>query len=253
MLASLFVLLPSKSENIYRSMWSTIKNLCPTACPSHIIVDFELASINAFREYFPDTTIKGCFFHLAQNVWRKTQEFGLQSRYKHDPLFALQIRMLPALAFATPTDIPELFSEIFIELPAEAYELAAYFESTYVGRYISSSNVVPSMFPLEMWNNHNLVHQGIPRTTNAVEAWHRSFNHLMSCQHPSIWKFIDIFKKEQGLVEVKHAFYISGRNPHKRSKYTYQERALRNLIDSYLSRPKLEFLKGVAYRFEFST
>ena len=75
----------------------------------------------------------------------------------------------------------------------------------------------------------------------------------MSCQHPSIWKFIDILKKEQGLVEVKHAFYISGRNPHKRSKYTYQERVLRNLIDSYLSRPKLEFLKGVAYRFEFST
>ena len=113
------------------------------------------------------------FFHLARNVCAR-QEFGLQSRYKQDPLFALQIRM------------PELFSEIFMEIPAEAYELAAYFESTYVGRYISSSNVVPSMFPLEMWNNHNLVHQGIPRTTNVLQAWHRSFNHLMSCQHPSI-------------------------------------------------------------------
>ena len=96
-----------------------------------------------------------------------------QSRYKQDSLFALNIRMLPALAFPNPTDIPELFSEIFIEIPAEAYELAAYFESSYVRRDISSSNVVPSMFPLEIWNNYNLVHQGIPRTTNAVDAWHR--------------------------------------------------------------------------------
>ena len=94
-----------------------------------------------------------------------------------------------------------------------------------------------------MWNNHYTVHQGIPKTTNGVEAWHRSFNHLMSCQQPSIWKFLEILKKEQGLVEVKHAFYLSGRNPHRRKSNTDKEKALKNLIDNYLSRPKLEFLK----------
>ena len=174
---SLFVLLPSKSENIYKIMWRRIKDLCPTACPSHIIVDFEKASINAFRENFPRTTIKGCFFNLTQNVWRKIQEFGLQSRYTQDPIFALKVRMLPALAFATPTDVLDLFTEVFMELPTEAYDLAIYFEKTYVGRHISSSIHVPSMFPTEMWNNHQLVNHGIPRTTNAIEAWHRSFNH----------------------------------------------------------------------------
>ena len=251
LLPSLFVLLPCKSENIYRTMWRMIKELCPTACPSHMIVDFEKAAINAFMEYFPDTAIKGCFFHLSQNIWRKVQEFGLQSRYQQDSVFALKIRMLPALAFATPTDIPELFTELFMEPPPEAYELASYFESTYIGRHIAGSIVIPSMFPIEMWNNHNLVHHGIPRTTNAVEAWHRGFNNLMSCQHPSIWKFIEVLKKEQGLTEIKHAFYLSGRNPAKRKCYTDNEKALRNLIDSYLSRPKLDFLKGIAYRFGF--
>ena len=54
-------------------------------------------------------------------------------------------------------------------------------------------------------------------TTHYIKkAWHRGFNNLMSCQHPSIWKFIEILKKEQGLTEIKHAFYISGRNPPKR-------------------------------------
>ena len=152
-------------------MWRKIQKLCSTACPSHIIVDFEKAAINSFMQYFPHTTIKGCFFHLTQNIWRKTQELGLQARYQQDSEFALKIRMLPALAFATPTDIPDLFTELFMELPPEAYELASYLESTYIGRHIASSIALPSLFPIEMWNNHYLVHHGIPRTTNAVEAW----------------------------------------------------------------------------------
>ena len=35
--------------------------------------------------------------------------------------------------------------------------------------------VIPSTFPLSMWNNQLMVHYGLPRTTNSVEAWHRSF------------------------------------------------------------------------------
>ena len=58
MLPSLFVLLPSKTEKIYRIMWNKIKVLCPTACPTHIIVDFEKGSINAFKESFPHTIVK---------------------------------------------------------------------------------------------------------------------------------------------------------------------------------------------------
>ena len=236
-------------------MWRKIKDLlCPRACPSHIIVDFEKASSNAFRENFPHTTIKGCFFPFDTECVAEDPRICSQSRYTQDPIFALKLRMLPALAFDTPTYVPDLFTEVFMELPTEAYNLAIYFETTmlYVEIYISSSIHVPNMFPIEMWNIHQLVNHGIPRTTNAIEAWHRSFNHLMSCQYPSIWKFINLLLKEQGLVEIKRAFYKSGSNPPKRKKYQGQEKALKILIDGYLTRPKLEFLKGIAYRFEFS-
>ena len=47
----------------------------------------------------------------------------------------IKVRMLPSLAFATPTEIPELFNQLFIELPPEAFDLALYFESTYIGRH----------------------------------------------------------------------------------------------------------------------
>ena len=135
---------------------------------------FRKGSNKRFRKPFPSNSGKRLFFHLTQNVWRKIQELGLKKKYQQDPSFALQIRMIPALAFATSTDVPELFNKLFMELPTDAYDLALYFESTYIGRHISDTPIViPRTFP--MWNNHLMVHYGLPRTTNSVEAWHRSF------------------------------------------------------------------------------
>ena len=113
-------------------MWNKVLDLFSTARPTHLIVDFEIASINAFSQYFLTSKVQGCFFHLCQNVLRKVQHFGLAARYKQDVEFAIQVRMLPALAFATPTDIPELFNNLFLQLPVEAYDLALYFEATVV-------------------------------------------------------------------------------------------------------------------------
>ena len=136
LLPCLFVLLSNKSENIYALMWNEIKILCPQECPSHLLVDFEQAAINAFYLNFPGTQVKGCFFHLTQNMWRKIQDLGLKTRYQQDSSFALQVRMIPSLAFATPTDVPHLFSELFATLPPETYDLALYFERTYIGRHM---------------------------------------------------------------------------------------------------------------------
>ena len=89
--------------------------------------------------------------------------------------------MIPALAFATPTYVPAVFNAFLWICLSDLYDLALYFESTYLGRQLANTPIVfPSTFPLEMWNNHLMVHQGLPRTTNAVEAWHRSFSTHMS-------------------------------------------------------------------------
>ena len=120
-------------------MWIKVSDFCPDACPTHLIVDFEKAAINAFSAHFPNTHVKVCFFHLCQNVWRKIQQFCLATRYKQDTEFAIKVRMLPSLAFAIPTDIPELLNQLFLDLPPEAYDLALYFESTYIGRHTANS------------------------------------------------------------------------------------------------------------------
>ena len=170
-LPPLFILLSNKSENIFVRMWEQIKILCPNECPSHLIVDFQLAAINSFSLNFPGTQNKGCFFHLTQNLLRKIQEFGLKARYQQGSSFALQVRLIPSIAFATPTYVPDLFSELFATLPPESYGLALDFERTYIGRHmINSPIVVLPLFPVKMWNNHFMVHHILPRTTYSVEA-----------------------------------------------------------------------------------
>ena len=109
----------------------------------------------------------------------------------------------------------------------------------------------PPLFPMETWNNHFMVQHGLPRTNNTVEAWYRSFACHMSCHHLSIWRFLTILNKEQGLVEVKQALYISGRNPSKRRYFEEREKELKNLVENYLLRPKSEFLRGISYHLTF--
>ena len=84
-------------------------------------------------------------------------------------------------------------------------------------------------------------------TTNAVEAWHRSFNSTVGCHHPTIWKFIQALKLEQGIVEVKQMKFLAGEKPTKRIKWQHQEETLKNIIQDYLNRTMLEFLKGIAH------
>ena len=103
--------------------------------PTNMIMDFEIGAINSFRSIWPFTEISGCFFRLSQNIWRKVQELGLQADYIQDEALALRIRLLPALAFASPFDVSEIFPQVIAKLGIpQAQELALYFERAYIGR-----------------------------------------------------------------------------------------------------------------------
>ena len=74
-------LLLSKTEVTYRRMWQQVQLLCPEADPTEILMDFEKAAINSFEHTWPGSIVKGCFFHLTQNIWRKVLAAGLQAAY----------------------------------------------------------------------------------------------------------------------------------------------------------------------------
>ena len=101
----IFALLPNKTKATYRRLMIAISNLTNGRFPIDILIDFERGAINAIQAVFANTNVKGCFFQLCSNVWKHVQNAGLQVRYVEEPEFALQLRMLTALAFLPPQDV----------------------------------------------------------------------------------------------------------------------------------------------------
>src|ERR1700689_5354775 len=52
-------------------------------------------------------------------------------------------------------------------------------------------------FSTYFWNVFNRIQQPLPRTTNSVEGWHFRMNDFLSGSHPSLWKCIEMLKKEE--------------------------------------------------------
>ena len=181
-------------------------------------------------------------------MFRKIQAEGLQSEYHQNESFALQMKLLPALSFAAPYDVPNLFADVVHQLPMPAAEgLVLYFERNYIGRFLPGGTFQQPLFPVPMWNYHHGAMEGFPRTTNSVEAWHHSFNATVGCCHPTIWKVIQSLKLEQGIVEIKQAKYIACEKPAKGYIKHHHEECSKNLVRDYFNRPIMEFLRGIAH------
>ena len=159
--------------------------------------------------------------------------------------------MLPALAFVPPELVGWSFEHLVTVFPENAFPLCKYFEETYIGLRNANGSRNPPLFPIHLWNIFHLVPQGLPRTTNLVEGWHRGFLTTCGCHHPTIWKFIEALKTEQASVELKQLRFISGENPKKTKKSIEKEKSIMNLVNSFAYRPILLYLRGISFKIPF--
>ena len=68
-----YALLPNKREETYQRLLTEMTNAAGNHNPRDILIDFERAAMNSLQAAFPDADIKGCFFHLAQSVYRQVR------------------------------------------------------------------------------------------------------------------------------------------------------------------------------------
>lgn len=102
-----YMLTPNRTKRTYERALQIVNEKCDGFAPQHIISDFELGAINAAKSVFKSSKFHVCLFHFGQSIWRKIQEVGLKTRYSNDPMFALNLRKLIALAFVPANDIPD--------------------------------------------------------------------------------------------------------------------------------------------------
>ena len=126
--------LPNKQCTTYMRMFELLKEMEPNLKPSSIVFDFEQAAHSAMKDTFPDVQIKGCFFHLSQNMHKHLASSGFTNLYNTELEFVLKVKMIIAIAFVPLNKIDEYVDALVTKLPQEFQDLLNWFEDIYVGR-----------------------------------------------------------------------------------------------------------------------
>ena len=79
----LFALLPGKIQAVYTQLLTKLKT---SMADLQLLMNFENAAHDTTRTVFPGITVKGCFFHYTQAIWRKTQHTGLQVTHRNNDI-----------------------------------------------------------------------------------------------------------------------------------------------------------------------
>ena len=108
------------------------------------------------------------------------------------------------------------------------------------------------MYAIEVWNMFHRTDDELPRTNNSVEGWHRSFQCSLSACHPTFWKFLDLLKKEEGLIRVKILQSLGGHvPPPQRRRYAESAHRILRIVNEYPNRERLHYLRSIAHNLSY--
>ncbi len=68
--------------------------------------------MNAFSRLFPHATVKCCYFHFSNAIFRRIQQGGLQSDYQENHELQLRLKMIAAVAFVPIQDVSQAFDQL---------------------------------------------------------------------------------------------------------------------------------------------
>ena len=165
------------------------------------------------------------------------------------------MRMLSAVAFIPVTEVVAAFEKLSCDsgmYPVEAQSVLDYFEDTWIGRPQRRNRRRAPLFQHSLWNCYESVAAGLPKTNNALEGWHRGFAELLSCHHPTVWKFIKALKMEQAKNNLGVEQALAGQQqPLGRKKYRDCAQRIARIVSQYGQIDTLDYLRGLAHNFNF--
>src|SRR5207249_9935885 len=101
-----------------------------------------------------------------------------------DPDFSLTLRQLMADVVTRFEDL--MATPFFQQNGPLLMKFIAYFEKTWIGTPIGGGRDRPT-YTVDKWNQYHATLNGLPKTNNAIEGWHKAFADCVEAIHPTIW------------------------------------------------------------------
>ncbi|KAL4154469.1 hypothetical protein QTP88_000332 [Uroleucon formosanum] len=217
-----------KSKDTYKKMWIFLQDICIEYTESQFIlkklhVDFKKAAHQAAYEVFENVQLIACQFHLGQSWWRKSF-FGL--------------------AFLPSHEVADAFAELISVCPND--KVCSEFSDYVFNNYVDDE----SPFPPNIWAKEPMFD---PRTTNAVESFHRTYNSQFYKSHPHIHLVIMVLQETQAETMTKIRSIET--DCHKNMSFIEMQKINSNIIpyDEYLrnknSKDLLKYLLKVGNKY----
>jgi len=206
MIPCVYALTTKKDEMTYKKLFNHIVTLGATRQsvrmnPTHLTCDFEISAMNVFKNIFPNSCIKTCFFHFSQSLWRKIQDCSLCSYFISSSVNDLTDGQWKAargwfngaldLALIPPTLIQNTWVDLTDNYTPD-HDNATTFNDYIVSTYIDYSS---TRFMQDGWKFHQEIIERLPRTNNHVEGFNKRINSIFPT-HPHIFNFIQCLRQE---------------------------------------------------------
>jgi MULE transposase domain len=174
----IYCLLTGKSTGQYRQIFRRLRMLVHAQSsrqwrPVTAVCDFKVGIITALETEFTGVTVRCCYFHFTQSLWRKVSTLGMAASYRRQNRRCRRLRkciqMVMAIGYLPVAHVQHAFttfcgSRQMTRLTANFPNLAVFI------RYVARTYVTAgATFSASMWNVFN---RDISiRTNNQVERY----------------------------------------------------------------------------------
>lgn len=149
----IYARLPNKKQETYKRLFTILSTQFGMRMVQYRC-DYEVAAQQAVREVFEHVTVRGCYYHYLNAIWRMSKKLNVNTTNEGRKI----THLLTLLSLLPPVLIPEGYLSVLEIFPQnESFQkFQEYFETQWL------NNITGEVFSCYGQKN---------RTTNAIEGW----------------------------------------------------------------------------------